>query len=254
MTHFTKTLLTLSTLAIIGVMVLAGSLTPIATPQPTSYTLNDIYNLVVNNATTTGGSATHTLSTTTTPTASTEPTGVVQNNEAISILVESFGKIGTLKLGMDNDIVMQIQTLLASDPSIYPEGLKTGYYGKLTVSAVKRFQKKYGISQVGYIGPSTFAKMMEIYGVNNTNSSSVIGNPVLVVYTKTLKFGSENDEVKNLQIYLALDPSLYPEARITGYYGKLTETAVIKFQKKYGIDPIGIVGPITRAKLNELNK
>jgi hypothetical protein len=27
---------------------------------------------------------------------------------------------------------------------------------------------------------------------------------------------------------------------------------VIKFQKKYNIDPIGIVGPITTKKLNEL--
>jgi len=38
----------------------------------------------------------------------------------------------------------------------------------------------------------------------------------------------------------------------TGYFGAVTKDAVKKFQKKYNIDMVGRVGPITRAKLNEL--
>ena len=38
----------------------------------------------------------------------------------------------------------------------------------------------------------------------------------------------------------------------TGYFGSLTEKAVKKFQKKYGIEQVGIVGPKTRAQLHKL--
>ncbi len=39
---------------------------------------------------------------------------------------------------------------------------------------------------------------------------------------------------------------------MSGYFGALTEKAVKKFQAKYGIEAIGIVGPLTRTKLNAL--
>jgi len=65
-------------------------------------------------------------------------------------------------------------------------------------------------------------------------------------------FGYQNDQVKLLQTMLAKDPSVYPEARITGYYGSLTRKAVERFQAKYGIEVTGIAGPLTRDKLNEV--
>jgi peptidoglycan hydrolase-like protein with peptidoglycan-binding domain len=63
--------------------------------------------------------------------------------------------------------VTNIQTFLASNPSFYPEGLITGYYGTLTRAAVQRFQAFYGIvssgspSTTGYgrVGPATMARM-----------------------------------------------------------------------------------------------
>lgn len=72
--------------------------------------------------------------------------------------------------GMTNTNVTNIQTYLASNPSFYPEGLVTGYYGSLTIAAVQKFQAHYGIissgspSSTGYgrVGPSTMAKMNEL--------------------------------------------------------------------------------------------
>ena len=54
--------------------------------------------------------------------------------------------------------------------------------------------------------------------------------------TKFLKLGAEGKEVEILQKFLKQDPEVYPEGKVTGYYGPLTEKAVKKFQEKNGIE------------------
>jgi len=61
--------------------------------------------------------------------------------------------------------VTTLQTVLKSDPMVYPEGLVTGYFGSLTEAAVKKFQAKYGIDQTGTVGPVTRAKLNSLYCV-----------------------------------------------------------------------------------------
>lgn len=79
-----------------------------------------------------------------------------QQQTAIATLVSM------LKQGSTGDQVTILQALLAADTSIYPEGLVTGYFGKLTAQAVKRFQKQNGIDQVGFVGPKTLKKLQEL--------------------------------------------------------------------------------------------
>ena len=67
-----------------------------------------------------------------------------------------------------------------------------------------------------------------------------------------LRFGMTSEEIKRLQEILATDPDIYPEGFITGYFGRLTEKAVKKFQKKVCLEQVGIVGPKTLWKINEL--
>lgn len=72
---------------------------------------------------------------------------------------------GTLKLlkqmreGMTGEEVTLLQTILAADTDVYPEGMITGYYGRLTSKAVRMFQKKHGFEQVGHVGPKTLEKL-----------------------------------------------------------------------------------------------
>ncbi len=64
-----------------------------------------------------------------------------------------------LELGMSGSDVTALQTFLARDNTIYPQGLITGYFGSLTKSAVSNFQARNGISNIGRVGPVTLAAL-----------------------------------------------------------------------------------------------
>ncbi len=68
---------------------------------------------------------------------------------------------------------------------------------------------------------------------------------------RQLEVGSTGSDVGSLQTFLAKDASLYPEARVTDYFGALTSSAVSRFQVRNGISAVGRVGPITLVALNE---
>lgn len=60
-----------------------------------------------------------------------------------------------LELGNSGSDVSTLQTFLAKDVTIYPQGLVTGYFGSLTKSAVSNFQVRNSIPSVGRVGPVT---------------------------------------------------------------------------------------------------
>ncbi len=77
-----------------------------------------------------------------------------------------------LAFGSKGDAVKQLQTLLARDKQVYPEGLVTGYFGPLTKKAVIRFQEKYAedilkpyklTMGTGFVGKKTRAKLEEVF-------------------------------------------------------------------------------------------
>jgi peptidoglycan hydrolase-like protein with peptidoglycan-binding domain len=77
----------------------------------------------------------------------------------------------TRNFGLDDkgEDVTRLQKLLASDKTLYPEGIISGVFGSITKKAVERFQLKYKITTsahpaFGYIGPATRAKLKEIFG------------------------------------------------------------------------------------------
>lgn len=72
------------------------------------------------------------------------------------------------------------------------------------------------------------------------------------LFTRQLDIGSRGNDVIQLQIMLATDPSIYPEGLVTGYFGRLTARAVARFQAFYGLPTAARVGPLTLAKLNSL--
>ncbi len=85
---------------------------------------------------------------------------------------------------------------------------------------------------------------------------------VCSVFQTNLYFGAKSDNVKCLQEFLkSQGPDIYPEGIISGWFGFLTKTAVVRFQEKYAseilapfglIKGTGYVGVSTRAKINQL--
>lgn len=165
-----------------------------------------------------------------------------------------------LKVGSSGEDVTALQEALASMPDIYPEGRVTGYFGSLTKMAVAKFQMKYGLVSsasdpgYGYVGPMTRVKLQGMFGSTGAALPPQAAVPAIVssALTRELNPGADGTDVTQLQAFLAADPSLYPEGKVTGYYGSLTVAAVKRFQARYGIKQLGRVGPQTMAKLNEL--
>lgn len=174
-----------------------------------------------------------------------------------------------LELGMSSDDVLRLQALLASNKEIYPEGLVTGYYGSLTREAVRRFQAKYGLAQVGRVGPQTRAKLDEVFGKATPTAPKVakpspVALAVSPVFSSGLALGSRSDDVKRLQQLLNSSSDTQVVASgpgspggETNYFGAATRRAVEKFQEKYGVAKAGeagygYLGPKTRAKLQEV--
>ena len=67
-----------------------------------------------------------------------------------------------------------------------------------------------------------------------------------------LRPGMHGEEVKRLQEVLATDPNIFSKENITGFYGPMTRKAIENFQKHFGFEVVGAVGPKTLEKINEL--
>jgi|GEM_PF-874400 len=75
----------------------------------------------------------------------------------------SGGILGSdLAFGSTNDDIKKIQKLLATDPSIYPYGVASGFFGPKTQEAIRMFQARFDLDTVGVVGPSTRA-LLEVF-------------------------------------------------------------------------------------------
>ncbi|PSL41445.1 N-acetylmuramoyl-L-alanine amidase [Planomicrobium soli] len=64
--------------------------------------------------------------------------------------------------------------------------------------------------------------------------------------------GSTGQNVNNLQS--TLKKMGYFHTGVTGYYGPITETAVTKFQRDFGIPATGYTGPLTRGMIEKVHR
>ncbi|MDY6900958.1 MAG: peptidoglycan-binding protein [Cyanobacteriota bacterium] len=143
----------------------------------------------------------------------------------------------------------------------------TQVYDTKTEDAVKRFQKAASIGVDGIAGPATLQKLEGYRAAVTVNSTRAAKKPVakpsrnneqkpsVRVAANTTKRrnpnllakGDEGQAVKALQERLRVAGFYYGNS--TGIYGPITEDAVKRFQRAYGLDVDGIVGAQTLTKL-----
>jgi peptidoglycan hydrolase-like protein with peptidoglycan-binding domain len=172
---------------------------------------------------------------------------ILEPETSVNIYKNVYTFTKTLRFGMKDPEVYNLQKVLSQTPSIYPEGQVTGYFGKATEAAVKSFQKKYGIRITGEVGPQTRAKLNELYGPKEQQPFSYTFDT-----KKVLKRNMQGIDIINLQQALALDSGYGPIGMVSGTFDKATEDAVKEFQKKYDLPVTGQVDLLTATKLNEL--
>ena len=94
---------------------------------------------------------------------------VVGSFLVLNMSVNVFSYSGTLKPEMNNSDVASLQMDL-KELGFFPEELEcTGYYGDITVKAVKDFQKYNGMASDGIAGKNTQEKILEIFNAKSYN-------------------------------------------------------------------------------------
>ena len=130
---------------------------------------------------------------------------------------------------------------------------RSNYFGPETVAAVERFQEFYGLAVTGIVDNETWQTISRVYtetvaslpqGYEGTNAKLYPGF--------FLTEGMRGENISDLQTYLNKISQNIPEVpsvSVTGYFGEQTENAVREFQRIFGLDVSGAVGPVTWATI-----
>jgi Putative peptidoglycan binding domain len=104
-----------------------------------------------------------------------------------------------------------------------------GIFGRGTKAAVKRFQRRQGLTPDGVVGPATWAALKRGHRAATRRTSSAT------------RVRSRGGAVRTLQRRLGIAAD--------GVFGPATEAAVKRFQRRRGLTADGVVGPATWAAL-----
>ena len=127
------------------------------------------------------------------------------------------------------------------DPGI-PKVASDGIFGAGTRNAVVAFQRNYGLTADGIVGQATWNRLCEVSTqiATGTASDQYPGTP--------LRVGSSGANVLKMQRYLNYIANTYtniPRVATDGIFGNATRSAVVAFQRQFGLTADGIIGQQT---------
>ena len=158
-----------------------------------------------------------------------------------------------LKVGSSGDKVTELQLRL-TELGFY-NGDVTGYYGEMTEAAYKRFQTAAGLYADGIAGedelsllysdsaPTGSASETESNTTTENTTEETVNTEDNSSSTNVYANGDYHDDVAEIQNKLSNLGYFNDEA--TGYFGDMTESAVIKFQFENGLNTTGKVDEAT---------
>jgi peptidoglycan hydrolase-like protein with peptidoglycan-binding domain len=158
-----------------------------------------------------------------------------------------------LELGMNNEKVINLQKFLNEQGFIIAQngpgsiGNETSYFGTLTQKALIEFQIANNIlPAIGFFGPLTRNYIKQT--MTFENAPTLIKENNYEIPKDNLFLGSSGLSVESLQKFLVKKNYLQiPKNTNYGYFGPLTQKALIEFQIDNNINPaMGYYGQITR--------
>jgi len=140
--------------------------------------------------------------------------------------------------------------------SAIPVMIPNGIFGSETTESVKTFQNAFNLIENGIIGKDTWYEIVRIYvAVTDLASLNSLGIRISageIPPNVTIQVGLSGELVSKLQFLLDYISEFYPVIPTimrTSRFSYNTETAVIEFQKNFGLVANGIVDATTWQKL-----
>ena len=179
----------------------------------------------------------------------------IVNNAPVRGIVSSYP--GTpLRRGSTGPNVVTLQVALNRISQNYPAIPKIpatdGIFGSRTESAVTAFQRVFGLTPDGVVGPATWYRIVRLYtAVTRLSELRSMGQQFYAINwspPNSLKVGDSGEKVQLLQYMLSIlssyIPSIPPVA-VDGIYGQGTRSAVLAAQRRFGLPETGSVDPAT---------
>ena len=137
-------------------------------------------------------------------------------------------------------------------PPITPDGI----FGEATRAAVIDAQNTFGLVPDGIVGEYTWNTIYNAYlGIVRTVPIEYRAGVTIPFQGVFLRIGSELPEVRVLQEYLNYIANTYteiPKVNVTGYFGPMTQEAVLTFQRLFGLEENGVVGIQTWTEITKV--
>jgi len=153
-------------------------------------------------------------------------------------------------------LVVKLQFVLAYLSQFYPDlplVVQSGVFRENTRDAVIAFQRRYGLTPDGIVGPITWRRLWDAYFAalgsvppeHPTGPTLPAGPPYPGVLVRQ---GSSGPDVAIMQEYLNVIGRVFPsiaQLTVDGVFGPRTLASVTAFQRQFGLNPDGIIGSIT---------
>lgn len=173
--------------------------------------------------------------------------------EDVTQLLDTVLSLGSRGVGV-RELQYFLRFVSVFDPAVYSVEID-GIFGGDTEQSVRSFQREYGLPETGIVDTATWEKLYRTYQSLLQSLGDEYFSATTAPYPGfAVRIGSTGAEVERLQEYLNRISDVYtqiPKLTVDGIFGPATRSAVIEYQKLFGLYPTGIVGFNTYNSLTE---
>ncbi|MCL2621994.1 MAG: peptidoglycan-binding protein, partial [Firmicutes bacterium] len=168
----------------------------------------------------------------------------------------------TIRQGSRGQNVIKAQYLLDFISNYFseiPAPIQDSIFGATTADAVRAFQRRFGLTADGVVGPNTWNMLYNVYR-SIQNQAPIPPEPPIIVPPVNpplgvpaypgflIRRGQTGANVRTVQMMLNRANTWFsavPRVVVDGVFGPATENSVRIFQRYAGLNVDGIVGPNT---------